>query len=179
MSEYPEQTVNQPASSDAAVSSRELDLEDVPSTDIVFECPHCAKSLSIDPRGAGLVIRCTQCGQPVTVPIPEGMSIEDFDATPEELSAQLFNTRKGLSRAQRRVAELEAEVAELRTFRENAFRFRAALGEDKTVRSSILARAIREQEASLAALRELETLTEDPPAPKDGAVPSPPPLPQV
>lgn len=159
-----------------AASSRELDLEDVPSTDIVFECPHCGKSLSIDPRGAGLVIRCTQCGRPVTVPIPEGMSIEDFDATPEELSAQLLNTRKGLARAQRRVSELEAEVAELRAFRENALRFRAALGEDKTVRSSILARAIREQEASLAALRELETLTEDPPAPKDGsgaAVPPP------
>ena len=90
--------------------------------------------------------------------------------------AWLLNTRKGLARAQRRVTELEAEVAELRAFRENALRFRAALGEDKTVRSSILARAIREQEASLAALRELETLTEDPPAPKDGsgaAVPPP------
>ena len=117
----------------------------------------------------------------MTVPIPEGMSIEDFDATPEELSAQLLNTRKGLSRAQRRVAELEAEVAELRAFRDNALRFRAALGEDKTVRSSILARAIREQEAALTALRELETLTEDPPAPQP--VPSgasaPTPLPQA
>lgn len=157
-------------------ATRELDPDEIPETDIVFECPHCGKSLSIDPRGAGLVIRCTQCGRPVTVPIPEGMSIEDFDATPEELSAQLLNTRKGLARAQRRVTELEAEVAELRAFRENALRFRAALGEDKTVRSSILARAIREQEASLAALRELETLTEDPPAPKDGsgaAVPPP------
>ena len=62
--------------------SRELDPDEIPETDIVFECPHCGKSLSIDPRGAGLVIRCTQCQQPVTVPIPEGMAIEDFDATP-------------------------------------------------------------------------------------------------
>ena len=43
----------------AGASTRELDLEDVPSTDIVFECPHCGKSLSIDPRGAGLVLDVT------------------------------------------------------------------------------------------------------------------------
>ena len=179
MSEDSKQTFEESSLSDAAVSSRELDLEDIPSTDIVFECPHCGKSLSIDPRGAGLVIRCTQCGKPVTVPIPEGMSIEDFDATPEELSAQLLNTRKGLARAQRRVAELEAEVASLRSVREGALRFRAALGEDQTVRSSILARALREQEAALAALRELSVLTEDPPAPpKEGSAQVPPPLPQ-
>ena len=47
-------------------ASRELDPDEIPETDIVFECPHCGKSLSIDPRGAGLVIRCTQCQQPVS-----------------------------------------------------------------------------------------------------------------
>lgn len=92
----------------------ELDVADIPATDIVFECPHCAKSLSIDQRGAGLVIRCTQCGEPVTVPIPEGMEIEDFDATPEELSAQLLQTRQSLSKAQKRAAELSAEVESMR-----------------------------------------------------------------
>jgi len=51
--------------SDAVV---ELDLHQVPDTDIVFECPHCGKSHAIDQRGAGLVIPCTDCRQPITVP---------------------------------------------------------------------------------------------------------------
>jgi hypothetical protein len=37
--------------------------------DIVFHCPHCEKSLSIDPRGAGLVVACPDCGEPVEVPL--------------------------------------------------------------------------------------------------------------
>jgi len=52
-------------------SSVELDIDQVPETDILFECPHCQKSLSIDRRGAGLIIACTVCQLPVTVPIPE------------------------------------------------------------------------------------------------------------
>ena len=53
--------------SDAVV---ELDLDQVPDTDIVFTCPHCGKSHAIDRRGAGLVlvISCTDCRQPITVP---------------------------------------------------------------------------------------------------------------
>ena len=132
MSDLPETPVSEQARHAGPVSSRELDPEEIPSTDIVFECPHCAKSLSIDQRGAGLVIRCTQCGEPVTVPIPEGMAIEDFDATPEELSAQLLNTRQTLSRAQRRIAELEAEVAAFAAFREETKRARTAAEEAAT-----------------------------------------------
>lgn len=36
--------------------------------DIIFDCPHCSKSLAIDHRGAGLVITCPDCSQPVQVP---------------------------------------------------------------------------------------------------------------
>lgn len=103
-------------------TSIELDQEEVPETDITFECPHCGKGLSIDPRGAGLVISCTLCGQPVTVPIPEGMEIDDFDATPEELSVQLLIARQHLAKAQARIATLEQEVDELQTFRDSALR---------------------------------------------------------
>jgi len=39
--------------------------------DIVFECPHCSKSMAIDPRGAGYVITCPQCTNQMTVPHPQ------------------------------------------------------------------------------------------------------------
>lgn len=100
--------------------SIELDREEVPETDITFECPHCGKYLSIDPRGAGLVISCAACSQPVTVPIPEGMEIDDFDATPEELSIQLLSARQNLAKAQSHADVIEQELDELRIFRESA-----------------------------------------------------------
>lgn len=103
-----------------ASRSEELDVSEIPETDILFECPHCGKSLSIDQRGAGLVIRCTQCGNQVTVPIPDGMEIEDFDATPEELSSQLLYSRQTLARAQSRLKELEAENIALKDSVERA-----------------------------------------------------------
>ena len=103
-------------------TSIELDRTEVPPTDITFECPHCSKNLSIDPRGAGLVILCAQCGKPVTVPIPPGMEIDDFDATPEELSIQLLSARQNLAKAQARLVELEEELDELRSFRDSAMR---------------------------------------------------------
>lgn len=62
----------------------EMDADKIPETDIIFECPHCGKSLSIDQRGAGLVIACTQCHKVVTVPIPDGMAPA---AAPEETPA--------------------------------------------------------------------------------------------
>ena len=109
--------------------SQELATDDVPETDILFECPHCGKSLSIDPRGAGLVIRCTQCHEPVTVPIPEGMELEDFDATPEELSLQLLHARQTVSRLQEKLRALEEEAVRLRAFHDETMR-RASDRED-------------------------------------------------
>lgn len=40
-------------------------------TDIFFECPRCGKSLGIDERGAGLIVRCPDCGLRMQVPMPE------------------------------------------------------------------------------------------------------------
>ena len=88
----------------------ELERDEIPPNDITFDCPHCGKNLSIDPRGAGLVINCTQCGEPVTVPIPEGAEIDDFDLTPEELSSQLANVRAKLLRAESRIVALEDQL---------------------------------------------------------------------
>jgi len=39
-------------------------------TDIIFECPRCGKSLGIDERGAGLLVRCPDCGLRMQVPVP-------------------------------------------------------------------------------------------------------------
>ncbi len=39
--------------------------------DIIFECPRCGKSLGIDERGAGLIVRCPDCGLRMQVPVPE------------------------------------------------------------------------------------------------------------
>jgi len=91
----------------------EIDEDQIPATDITFECPHCSKSLSIDYRGAGLVIACTACHQPVTVPIPEGMDIADLDADSEVTRAQVLTLRRELDEARKRVAALEEENARL------------------------------------------------------------------
>jgi predicted RNA-binding Zn-ribbon protein involved in translation (DUF1610 family) len=37
-------------------------------TDIIFECPQCGKSLAIDVRGAGYLVKCPDCGTQLQVP---------------------------------------------------------------------------------------------------------------
>lgn len=44
------------------------DTAGVQESDIVFECPHCGKSLAIDGRGAGMVVVCPDCQARVQVP---------------------------------------------------------------------------------------------------------------
>ena len=100
----------EPAGESVPVAAfEEVDTDQIPATDIVFECPYCGKSLSIDQRGADLVIACTACQQMVTVPIPEGMELSDIDLPPEEQEAQLSNMRVMLGQAQKRIAELTEE----------------------------------------------------------------------
>jgi len=91
---------------------------DIKETDIVFDCPHCGKSLAIDYRGAGLTINCSDCAKDVQVPIPEGMEIEDIDSTSEEQEVRIMHLRKSLTAAQERVARLEGAVEELTSRRE-------------------------------------------------------------
>jgi transcription elongation factor Elf1 len=103
----------------------EVDSDQLPLTDITFECPHCSKSLSIEPRGAGLVIECTACHQLVTVPIPEGMELADIDSAPGEKEVQVASLRRALAKSEARVAELEAQVATLKEYRTTTERSRA------------------------------------------------------
>jgi transcription elongation factor Elf1 len=91
---------------------------DIQETDIIFDCPYCSKSLAIDYRGAGLSIPCSDCGQIVPVPIPEGMELNDLDSSEEEQEIRIINLRKSLSIAEEKIAKLNAEIDELTDRRE-------------------------------------------------------------
>lgn len=91
---------------------------EIKDTDIIFDCPHCGKSLAIDYRGAGLTIPCSDCGNMVEVPIPEGMEISDIDSTEEEQEIQILNLRRLLTVAEAKNQQLEEELSELRSRRE-------------------------------------------------------------
>ena len=105
---------------EAGIDAENQDVQ-IQDTDIVFDCPHCGHNLCIDYRGAGLQITCSECGEPVLVPIPDGMKISDLDLDAGELLKQLFATRRLLQRAEARAEALElkfetfaAKVEELR-----------------------------------------------------------------
>ena len=72
----------------------DVDESEIRDTDIVFDCPHCGKNLVIDYRGAGLQINCSECGETVLVPIPDGMELRGLDLDPGEILKQLFATRR-------------------------------------------------------------------------------------
>jgi len=90
-----------------------VDEADIRDTDIVFDCPHCGKNLVIDYRGAGLQINCSECGESVLVPIPDGMELNDLDLDPGEILKQLFATRRNYQRAELRIQALKTRLVQL------------------------------------------------------------------
>ena len=99
--------------SEEALGAQSAADADVRDTDIVFDCPHCGKSLVIDYRGAGLQINCSECGQSVLVPIPDGMQLTDLDLDPGEILKQLFATRRNYQKAELKIQELKARLVQL------------------------------------------------------------------
>ena len=89
------------------------DEAEIRDTDIVFDCPHCGKNLVIDYRGAGLQINCSECGEPVLVPIPDGMELNDLDLDPGEILKQLFATRRNYQKAEQTILSLKARLVQL------------------------------------------------------------------
>ena len=89
------------------------DAAEIRDTDIVFDCPHCGKSLVIDYRGAGLQINCSECGESVLVPIPDGMELTDLDLDPGEILKQLFATRRNFQKAELTIQSLKARLVQL------------------------------------------------------------------
>ena len=100
----------------AEEQKEEVELRDeseIRDTDIVFDCPHCGKSLVIDYRGAGLQIECSGCGESVLVPIPEGMELHDLDLDPSEILKQLFATRRNYQKAELEIQNLKSRLVQL------------------------------------------------------------------
>ena len=91
----------------------DVDEAEILDTDIVFDCPHCGKNLVIDYRGAGLQINCTECGESVLVPIPDGMELHDLDLDPGEILKQLFATRRNYQKAELTIQALKARLVQL------------------------------------------------------------------
>lgn len=86
------------------------DVQEIKDTDIIFECPHCSKSLAIDYHAAGLSIPCTDCAKLVVVPIPDGMEISDLDSTEQDQGALIIHLRESLLDCQTRMRLLESMV---------------------------------------------------------------------
>ena len=91
----------------------DVDAAEIRDTDIVFDCPHCGRNLVIDYRGAGLQINCSECGESVLVPIPDGMELRDLDLDPGEILKQLFATRRNYQKAELRIQELKGRLVQL------------------------------------------------------------------
>ena len=108
-----DETLHNENVSDEAVDTQPADDVEIRDTDIVFDCPHCGKNLVIDYRGAGLQINCSQCGEGVLVPIPDGMQLNDLDLDPGEILKQLFATRRNYQKSELRVRALKERLLRL------------------------------------------------------------------
>ncbi len=97
-----------------AREAQEAAGSDIRDTDIVFDCPHCGKSLVIDYRGAGLQIDCSSCGASVLVPIPDGMELTDLDLDSGEILKQLFATRRNYQKAELVIQDLKTRLNQLK-----------------------------------------------------------------
>ena len=121
---------------------------DITSNDIVFECPHCGKSLAIESRGAGLIIVCPDCQQRIQVPLAdEETELIDQDAdTVTDLSAEQVRTlRDALAASQSKVEQLVSTVAELRERRRRLEKTRA----DNAARCEIIGRELQAIQSSI------------------------------
>lgn len=88
----------------------EVNVREIKDTDIIFECPHCSKSLAIDYHAAGMSIPCTGCARLVVVPIPDGMELSDLDSSTEDQGALIIHLREVVLDCQTRTHLLEAMV---------------------------------------------------------------------
>lgn len=86
--------------------------------DIVFDCPHCGKSLAIDRRGAGMRIKCPECTRLITVPEPDYEEV-----SPDQLRLQ--ELEDALAECKREISRLNEELEHVTTRRNHLEKLRA------------------------------------------------------
>ena len=133
------------------MSTLNIDPNEIRSSDIIFDCPFCQKSLAIDCRGAGLTITCPDCDNRVQVPIPEGMDVSDIDSTGEEQEVRIIHMREILATSQNRIVELEGELDDMRQRRESLEKLRA----ENAVRFDVISREVEVIQRSLVRIAEV------------------------
>lgn len=100
--------------------------------DIIFDCPHCGRSLAISERGAGLMVTCPDCQRDVQVPgMPlasrgdaelEEVAAEDIAADPNKRVEALT---EALTSSQAKVQRLVESLEEIRERRRYLEKLRA------------------------------------------------------
>ena len=94
------------------MTNERFEADDQAEADINFDCPLCKKNISIDARGAGLLITCPDCQQEIQVPIPAAEETEvvvvEEDALDPRVEALQRSLADANSRRERLVIELES-----------------------------------------------------------------------
>jgi len=124
---------------------------EIRSSDIVFSCPFCEKSLAIDCRGAGLTITCPDCSNKIQVPIPEGMEIFDIDSSDQDKEVRIIHMREVIAASQSRILELEEEVKDLQSRRESL----EALRTENAVRFDVIGQELESIGRAIARIAEV------------------------
>ena len=95
------------------MSKTERTPEDFTEDDLIFECPFCSKSMSIDKRGMGLTIECPECGKQIKVPTETDAEEEDDTDSvplPEEATTETSEPHlKEIHTLKQKLASVERE----------------------------------------------------------------------
>ena len=90
----------------------------VRTTDILFECPSCGKSLVVDEAAEGIIIDCPQCRTNVIVPPKSGKSAPPPTAAREESKpAEEGASGPAEGSPQKRLAVLAGQLKEIQSQR--------------------------------------------------------------
>ena len=93
----------------------------VTTTDILFECPSCGKSLVVDEAGEGMIIDCPQCRTNVIVPpqstktaaVPTALKVESKPIAEGKSAAANVPPEKRLAVLAGRLKEIQAQRTEI------------------------------------------------------------------
>ena len=118
--------------------------EEIKADDIVFNCPHCGKSLAIEGRAVGMAIFCPDCRKEIIVPSRVHIINEEgpMELTPDERIKSLSNALQESHADNRRLSAHLSEVKKRRKYleklrAENISRLEQIAAEHAVLQSSI------------------------------------------